>query len=172
MPDSVSWLLEPIRRDHVRDAFDCGNAGLNDFLRKFARQSEDLGVARTFAATRPKDPRVRGYYTLRTGQVEVKDWPAAETKRFPRYPVPVIHLARLAVDRSVQGQGLGEILLLDALEKALVVSRNVAAFAVEVTAIDDSARGFYLKYGFKELVEDRRHLYLSMRMVERLFQNP
>lgn len=170
MPESADWLLEPVRRDHVRDVFGCGNASLDDFLRKFACQSENLAIARTFVATKPKDLRVHGYYTLRTGQVEVKDLPAAETKRFPRYPVPVVHLARLAVDCAAQGRGLGEILLLDALEKALIVSRSVAAFAVEVVAIDDSARSFYLKYGFKELADDRLHLYLSMKAVDDLFE--
>lgn len=170
MPNPGDWRLEPIRREHVRDAFDCGNAGLNDFLRRFARQSEDLGIARTFVATRPRDPRVHGYYTMRTGQVEVTRLPPGETKRFPRYPVPVVHLARLAVDRAVKGQGLGETLLLDALERALAVSRSAAAFAVEVVAIDDSARGFYLKYGFKELVDDRLHLYLPMKTLRDLFK--
>lgn len=170
MPNPGAWRLEPIRRDHVRDVFDCGNADLNDFLRRFARQSDDLAIARTFVATKPKDPLVHGYYTMRTGQVDVNDLPSTETKRFPRYPVPVVHLARLAVDRAVRAQGLGEILLLDALEKALVVSRSVAAFAVEVVAIDDSAKTFYLRYGFRELVDDRLHLYLPMRTVDELFK--
>lgn len=170
VPDRGDWRLEPIRRDHVRDAFDCGDAGLNEFLRRFARQSEDLAIARTFVATSLEDSLVRGYYTMRTGQVEVKDMPAAETKRLPGYPVPVVHLARLAVDRAVKGRGLGEILLLDALAKALAVSRSAAAFAVEVVAIDDSARNFYLKYGFKELVDDRLHLYLPMKTLDALFK--
>lgn len=169
MSDPRSWRLEPIRRDHVRDAFDCGNAALNEFLRRFARQSDDLAIARTFVATNPKELLVRGYYTLRTGQVEVKDLPEADTKRFPRYPVPVIHLARLAVDKASKEQGLGESLLLDALKKALIVSQSAAAFAVEVVAINDGARNFYLKYGFKELVDDRLHLYLPMKTVDELF---
>lgn len=173
MPNSGGWLIEPIRRDHVRDAFDCGNPGLDDFLRKFARQSDDLAIARTFVATKPPGPLVLGYYTMRTGQVEVHDLPSAETKRFPRFPVPVVHLARLAVDRAVKGQGLGELLLLDALKKALAVSHSVAAFAIEVVAIDDPARSFYLKYGFKELIDDRLHLYLPMKTVEQVFtQSP
>lgn len=169
MPET-DWALEPIRRDHVRDGFDCGNAELNDFLRRYARQSEDLAIARIIVAVEPEDPVVRGYYTMRTGHVEVKDMPALETKRFPRYPVPVVHLARLAVDRTAQGRRLGEILLLDALEKALRVSQQVAAYAVEVVAIDESARNFYLKYGFSELIDDRLHLYLPMRTVAMLFE--
>lgn len=169
MPEASNWLVETIRREHVRDCFDCGIVELNEFLKKFARQSEDLAIARTFVARRPKDLLVRGYYTLRTGQVEVSNIPPEDTKRFPRYPVPVIHLARLAVDKTVQGERLGETLLMDALEKALAVSRSVAAYAVEVVSIDDSARRFYLKYGFKELIDDQLHLYLPMRIVTKLF---
>lgn len=169
MPEASEWIFEPIRRDHARDSFDCGVAALNEFLKKFARQNEDLAIARTFVAVRTGDPLVRGYYTLRTGQVEIKDLPPEETKRFPRYPVPIIHLARLAVDKTAQGKRLGERLLLDALERALAVSRSAAAFAVEVIAIDDSARSFYLKYGFKELVDDRLHLYLPLGVIAKLF---
>ncbi len=170
VPDAPRWLIEPIRRDHARDGFDCGNADLDDFLRRYARQSESLSIARTLVAVRSKELIVRGYYTMRNGQVEVARLPQDETKRFPRYPVPVVHLARLAVDRSARGQGLGEFLLLHALGRALAASRSIAAFAVEVVAFDEAARGFYLKYGFKALVDDSLHLYLPMRTVEKLFE--
>lgn len=169
MPEASNWIVVPIRREHARESFDCGIAELNEFLRKFARQNEDLAIARTFVAIRPKDLLVRGYYTLRTGQVEVNNIPPEDTKRFPRYPVPVIHLARLTVDKTAQGGRLGETLLMDALEKALAVSRSVAAYAVEVISINGSARNFYMKYGFKELIDDQLHLYLPMRIVAKLF---
>ncbi|MBI3298460.1 MAG: GNAT family N-acetyltransferase [Elusimicrobia bacterium] len=170
MPDAQRWVLEPISREHERDRFDCGNGDLNAFLSRYARQSEDLGLARTFVAVSPKELIVQGYYSMRSGQVEVVTLPPGDTKRFPRYPVPVVHLARLAVDRNARGQGLGEFLLLDALDRALAASRKIAAFAVEVVAVDAAARGFYLKYGFKELVDDQLHMYLPMRTVERLFR--
>ncbi len=149
--------------------FDCGQPELNAFVHRYARQSDDLGLARTFVAVRPPARTVVGYHTLRNGEVEVDNLPADETKRFPRYPVPVVHLARLAVDRRSQGQRLGETLLLDALERSLVVSKSVAAFAVEVVAIDEAARAFYVRYGFTEFRDDRRHLYLSMKTVQALF---
>jgi GNAT superfamily N-acetyltransferase len=161
--------IERIRKDHERTAFSCGNADLDDFLRKYARQNDELGLARTFVAVRPGEEAVLGYHTLRSGEVAVEQFRPEETKRFPRYPVPVVHFARLAVDKRAQGQRLGESLLLDGLERALAVSRTVAAYAVEVVAIDESARAFYLKYGFQELMDDRRHLYLSMKTVEKLF---
>lgn len=163
------WRIERIRKDHERADFDCGHAELNDFLRRYARQNDELGLARTFVAVRPGARTVLGYHTLRSGEVAVEDLRAEDSKRFPRYPVPVVHFARLAVDRRAQGQRLGEALLLDALERALAVSRAVAAFAVEVVAIDDAARAFYVKYGFQELRDDRRHLYLPIKTVARLF---
>lgn len=170
MPDAPRWALEPIRRDHARDSFDCGYPDLNVFLQKFARQSEDLDLARTFVAVEPGDLVVRGYFTMRTGQVAITNLPPNETRRFPKYPIPVVHLARLAVDRTAQGQRLGETLLLNALEKALSGSRTLAAYAVEVIAIDEAARAFYEKYGFKGLLDDRRHLFLPMKTVEALFR--
>ena len=172
MADAPAWQIERLRRDHERASFDCGVEDLNVFLHKYARQSEEFGLARTFVATRPGEAKVLGFYTVRNGEVGLRNLRAQETKRFPRYPVPVVHLARLAVDRTTQGQRLGERLLLDALERALAASKNVAAYAVEVVAIDDAAKSFYLKYGFQELLDDKFHLYLSMKTVARLFERP
>jgi predicted GNAT family N-acyltransferase len=169
VPEPSDWTILPIRRDHDRDSFDCGNSDLNQFLQKYARQSDDLAIARTFVAVKAKGPRVHGYYSMRTGQVHFDRFPPEQIKRLPKYPIPVVHLARLAVDNAAKGVRLGETLLLDALEKSLKVSRDAAAYAVEVVAIDDSAKGFYLKYGFKELLDDRLHLYLPMRTIEALF---
>ena len=169
MADPPALRIERIRKDHERASFDCGIEELNVFLSKYARQSEEFGLARTFVAIRPGETKVLGYYTVRNGETEVQNLRPEETKRFPRYPVPVVHLARLAVDRTAQGQRLGERLLLDAVERALAVSRSVAAYAVEVVAINDAAKRFYLKYGFRELLDDKLHLYLSMKTIARLF---
>jgi ribosomal protein S18 acetylase RimI-like enzyme len=165
----AGWNVERIRKAHDREHFDCGKPELNDFIRRYARQNDELGIGHSFVATRHGDARVLGYYTLRTGAVEVDQLPDTERRRFPRYPIPVIHLARLAVDRSAQGQRLGEFLLVHALRKAHAASLEVAAFAVEVVALDDSARSFYVKYGFSELKDDKHHLYLPTGMLRRLF---
>jgi GNAT superfamily N-acetyltransferase len=163
------WVVERIRKAHRREGFDCGEPSLNEFLRAYARQNDDLELGRTFVATLPGESRVLGYYTLRAGSVIIENLPEEDRKRFPKYPVPVVHLGRLAVDRSTQGQRLGEFLLIHALRKAAAVSQEVAAFAVEVIAINETAHAFYLKYGFRELRDDRRHLYLPMKMVRKLF---
>ena len=164
------WVIEPLSKRHDRAAFSCGVVELDEFLRRYARQNERIGLGRTFVATHESDPHVLGYFTLRTGVVELEDLPVEETRRFPRYPVPVVHLARLAVDRSMQGQRLGERLLALALRKAHDASKEIAVYAVEVLAIDDRAKRFYLKYGFKELVRDELHLYLPIKTIARLFE--
>ena len=163
------WLIQPVRKEHERTSFDCGVDELDEFIQKYARQSERLGLARTFVAVTATSLRVLGYFTLRTGSVDFADLPPEDTKRLPKYPVPVVHLARLAVDRAAQGHGLGEALLWDALSKARDATNVIAAFAVEVIAINNDARDFYLKYGFKSLLRDEKHLYLPMKTLAKVF---
>ncbi len=175
MPEA--WVIERLRKSHSRATFNSGSLELDQFLRRYARQNDDLGLGRTYVAVRPGDQtaRVAGYYTLSSGSIDLADLPEDQRRRLPRYPVPVIHLGRLAVDRSTQGQGqgqgqgLGSLLLASALERAWSASEAIGALAVEVVALDEAARGFYLKHGFQELVDDRLHLYLPMRLLVRLF---
>lgn len=93
---------------------------------------------------------------------------AAEAKALPRLDVPVVLIGRLAVDRSVQGQGLGAMLLIDALNRALQISLQVGIRAVEVDAIDATARSFHLKFGFRPLLDDPRHLFLPLHEIRTL----
>jgi GNAT superfamily N-acetyltransferase len=165
-----AWAIEPLAARHDRGSFDCGEAPLNDFLKKYARQNEDRGVSRTYVVVQGGKPRVFGYYTLRAGAVEASGFPKEEAKRLPRYPVPVIHLARLAVDRTIQGQGVGQALLASALKKAVATSELAGAFAVEVMAKTDKAVSFYQKHGFKAFEDDAKHLYLPIATIARLLK--
>jgi GNAT superfamily N-acetyltransferase len=169
MTESGDWRAEPIQKHHQREAFDCGSQELNDYLKKYARQNEEKDLSRTFVALQGSDLRVWGYYTLRSGSVSIKDLPPEETKRFPRYPVPVVHLGRLATDVQVRGQGLGAHLLVDALHRAHRSSHEIAAYAVEAIAETEQARNFYLKVGFKGFLDDPLHLYLSMKTIVKVF---
>ena len=165
------WRIERLGKGHLRATFDSGNQALDRFLHKYARQNDALGLGRTYVAVRSGDPeaRVVAYYTLSSGSLDLVDLPSEARHRLPRYPVPVIHLGRLAVDRSAQGQGLGSLLLASALERAYFASQAIGALAVEVLAVDEAARSFYLKHGFQELVDDRLHLYLPMRTLSKFF---
>lgn len=160
--EGAAWSIEPLAPTHRREGFDCGDSGLNEFLRKYARQNEARRVVRTYVAVARGASNVVGYFTLRFGHVAYEQFPAGELRRVPRYPVPVMHPGRLAVDLSVRGMGLGRDLLLMAFAKTLRASEIAGLFAVEVVAKDDRARQFYLKYGFKELLDDPKHLYLGM----------
>jgi len=165
------WSIERLGKHHDRSSFDCGIESLNDFLKTRATQFEKRDLGRTFVAIAPSSPKlVQGYYTLASGSVSVHVLPAEQRAGLPeRLPIPVLHLGRLAVSKAAQGKGLGSYLLMDALARGLKHGQSIAMRAVEVVANNEDARRFYLKYGFVELVDDRMHLYLSMKKVAKLF---
>ena len=99
-------------------------------------------------ALQGEDQRVLGYYTLASGAIETDSLPATQAKKLPRHAVPVILLARLAVDQSVHGTGVGGLLLRDALTRSLDLSEKLGIHAVVVDALDAGARTFYERFGF------------------------
>jgi ribosomal protein S18 acetylase RimI-like enzyme len=167
-PKLTQWLIEKLSRRHDRTGFGCGKAPLNDFLTKYAGQNADLGISQTYVAVRPGSQRIEGYYTVLSGAVEFAHLPEAARRQQPRYPVPVAHIGRLAVDRAAQGLGLGRLLLLDAMERIVRASGSIGIHAIEVWAKDEEAKRFYLKYGFAELLDDPHHLYISVKTVQKL----
>jgi GNAT superfamily N-acetyltransferase len=117
----TGWHEEPISKRHNRDAFDCGEEELNEFLRRYARKSHELGGTKTFLAVKDDNQAtVLGFYTLCPASVEYARTPEILKRGLARYDVPAFRLARLAVDRSVQGQGLGGQLLLAAGRRCLL----------------------------------------------------
>ena len=165
-----SWRIEPLNRRHERDAFACGVARLDDYLKKYARQNADLDYGRTFVLVGDGGSAVLGYYTLSAGAVAREHFPPEQARRLPQYPAPIAHLGRLAVDREAQGQGLGSLLLADALRRAHKVSKDLALYAVDAYAKDEKAKAFYVSHGFHELREDPLHLFLSMKTIAKLFE--
>ncbi len=163
-----TWTIEQLRGSHDRGAFTCGKATLDDFLQKYATQYQRRDLARTYVAFLPPDLKVRGYYTLSAGAVDLSVLPDEKRKKLPRHPVPVALLGRLAVDLTARGQRLGETLLLDALRRCGSLADDLGLFAVEVHAIDDEAVRFYLKYGFLALLDEPGHLYLPIKTVRTL----
>ena len=166
-PDSP-WVIERLTRSHDRSLFECGQPALDDWIRTRAGQFDRKDLARTYVAVLPEETRVLGYFALASHRVRYEELPEEQTRGLPRIDVPVVLLGRLAVDQSVRGRGLGALLLIDALRRSLEVSTQVGIRAVEVDAMDERARQFYLKYGFVSLVDDPRHLYLSMHVVRKL----
>jgi GNAT superfamily N-acetyltransferase len=162
------WIIERLATRHDRKMFSCGVASLDDWLHRAASQYDRRNLARTYVAVQPDSSRVFGYYAVSNHRVEFEALPADQAKGLPRIDVPVVLLGRLAVDRSMQGQGLGSLLLIDALRRIVHVANEVGVRAVEVHAIDDHARNFYLHYGFVPLRDDLRHLFLPLDVVRKL----
>lgn len=159
--------IERLTRTHDRNAFDCGEPPLNNYLQRLALQNDERGIGRTFVAVEAGDIHIKGYYTLAKGKVTFENMP--ETKKLPpRMPVPVVLLGRLAVDNASKGSGLGRLLLMHALWRSHQIAAHAGVYAVEVDALHEQAAQFYLKYGFTPLLDDPLHLYLSMKTIEAL----
>lgn len=167
-----TWTIGRLDKSHDRSTFDCGQPTLNDWLKDRAGQFDRRDLSRTFVATRSEETPVLGYYAISMHRVVYDALPPSEAKGLPRLDIPVVLIGRLGVDKTVQGQGLGALLLVDALRRALQLSDQVGIRAVEVDALDEVARRFYLKFGFKSLLDDPQHLFLPMREIRQLKLDP
>jgi GNAT superfamily N-acetyltransferase len=152
-----------------REAFQCGAAPLDAYIRRFASQDMKRGVARVFVATPPEaEGRLAGFFTLTAGSVRCKDLPPELARRLPRYPVPVALLGRLAVDQAFQGRGLGSILLFDACRKVVQASTVLAVAGLVVDAKDATAAELYRHFGFLPMPGQPARWLLSRRVLQRV----
>jgi GNAT superfamily N-acetyltransferase len=136
----------PLAADHILDGFDCGKASLDDWLIRRARQAQTSGSAKTFVVADGR--RVAGYFSLAVGQVDSVEAPERIRKGMGQYPIPVILLARLAVDRAYQGQGIGVGMLQDAIRRTLMIAEQAGIRALLTHPIDAEAEAFYRRFGF------------------------
>src|SRR5216684_2638030 len=168
----AEWLIEPLRNEHDRTNFACGNAPLDRYLKEQAGQDLRRACATPFVMVpMGGDHSILGYYTLSSYGIDVGELPADIVKRLPRYPlIPATLLGRLAVDQRRQGQGIGEFLLMDGLHRTLVQSLEIAAAAVVVDAIDAHAAKFYQHFGFVPFLSIAGRLFLPMKAVAGLFR--
>lgn len=160
-------LIEPLAKNHDRRNFTCGEAPLDDYLRRFARQHAASKISQTYVAA--KVDRVLGYYSLAMSAIRREQLPAPHQKRFPNYPVPVARLARLAVDQNQQGNGLGKLLLLDALYRCHRLSEAIGSVGVIVDAKNASAQSFYTRMNFESFPETPLCLWLPDQAIANLF---
>ncbi len=145
---TLAWHEEPIGKQHERASFDCGNIALNGFLHRHARKSHERGSAKTFLAIDNTDGKtVLGYYSVSPASIAYARTPSIITRGLARHDVPVFLLARLAVRRSVQGQGLGGQLLLAAGRRCLLVAAQAGGVALLIDAKDEPAAHWYASYG-------------------------
>ena len=155
--------LERLEARHHLGRFDSGSIELDGWLRRHAEPAQAMDTARTFVLV--DGDEVVGYFSLTMGSVLRADAPPKLVRGVPAYPVGMILLARLAVDRRAQGRGLGAVLLAEALRKALVAGEAVAARLVVVDAVDERAAQFYAHHGFVAVPAHPLRLYRRLKDV-------
>ena len=162
-----AWHEEPISKKHDRDTFDCGEEALNDFLRRYARKSHELGGAKTFLAIAEDDNKtILGFYSLCPAAIEYARTPDIVRRGLARHDVPGFRLARLAVDRTVQGKGLGGQLLLAAGRRCLVVSAEIGGVVLVIDAKSEKVAKWYASYGAVPLLDAPLSLVLPLATIE------
>ncbi len=155
---------EPLSASHRIDDFECGEAVLDEWLKRRALANQLSGASRTFVVADP-DNRVRGYYALAAGAVSHQMATSAVNRNMPD-PVPVMVLARLAVDQRAQGVKLGASLLQDAVNRAVAVSHNAGVRALLVHALHEQAKNFYRHYGFQPSLAHPLTLMLRLSSIK------
>jgi GNAT superfamily N-acetyltransferase len=153
--------IEKLTREHSIDSFDCGSEALNRFLIRYALPNQSAGASQTYVAL--VDGQIAGYYTLVVSQVAYEDAPERLKKGLARHPVPLMLLARLAIDTTWQGKGLGRGLLKDCLLRTLQAAEIAGIRALAVHAKDDPARAFYERFDFEASATDPYHLYRLLK---------
>lgn len=145
--------IERLAEEHDRSSFRCGNETMDRWFADHAWTAQRQDSARTFVLI-DDDEQVIGFYSLTMGSVEKAAAPSRLVRGLPRHPVPMVLLARLAIDASTRGQGLGSSLLFEALHRAALAAEHAAARLIAVDPIDDDARRFYKRWGFKTVDSD------------------
>jgi GNAT superfamily N-acetyltransferase len=146
-----------------RSFFDCGISELNDYFKRYAKQNHKKGMAKTWIMVNSNNLEIPvGYYSLSMAEIQRDNLSDEMKKGLPRYPLPVVRIAKLAVDKNSQGQGLGELLLVDIFQRSLKIAQDIGVIGFLVDAINEKAKQFYLKYGFTPLVDSSLSLFLPI----------
>jgi GNAT superfamily N-acetyltransferase len=168
MTDFPNLVIEPLNPTHDRTGFQCGVEALDRYLKRQARQDIKRRISRVFVATKSDNPKpVIGYYTLSTLSIELNRLPEKLARKLPKHPVPAALIGRMAVGNAAQGQGVGKMLLADAIKRTLAASDQIAIYAMVVDAINDNAKGFYEQFGFTHLSDYSPRLFLPLISINR-----
>lgn len=164
----ISHFQSPVllSDEHDVTSFDCGVEALNTFLKSHALQNQRNNSARTFVSTRAGSQAVVGYYSLCAASVDFEQTPERIRKGLARHEVPLVLLARLAVDASCKRQGLGASLLQDAFLRFMNAQEAIGARALLAHAKDASAKAFYEKWGFVATEGLPLHLYILTKQIK------
>ncbi|WPU55890.1 GNAT family N-acetyltransferase [Stenotrophomonas acidaminiphila] len=161
---------QPLDAGHRLEEFDCGKPALTDWLLRHARQAQGSGSARTFVVC--DGDRVAGYYSLTVGQIDTLAAPERVRRGMGQYPIPLIILARLAINLDYQRRGLGFSLLQDAIIRAIAVAEHAGIRALLTHPIDADADAFYRRFGFEPAPHDDGMLLLLLKDARRIAGSP
>lgn len=173
MTPSIKFV-ELDKAAHDRKRFDCGKTVLNDFIHQSAVRHRSAGISKTMVLPTISNTEdkadICSYYTLSHTEIKRETLPSTLAKKLPRYPVPVLLIAQLAVHRKMQGQGLGKVTLIRALQHCLEIHTHLPSFSVVVDALDADIELFYQQYGFQSLGmhHGRMRLFLPMQTIIQL----
>ena len=165
----MSYLTELLNPTHKKNEFDCGQELLDNYIHRQASQDVKRHLSVCFIIA-DEDNKVKGYYTLSNASIDKELIPDSIKNKLPKSynDIPVTLLGRLARDKNINGERLGETLLLDALKRSYATSTTIGSMAVIVDPIDEDAKNFYLKYGFIEL-PDSKKMFMTMKTISTLF---
>ena len=163
--------IETISKKHNRTGFDCGIVELNKYLQRIARQHLNKGMSRTFVLIDKSSPAdILGFYTLAACEILVEKLPRKYSKKYPP-KAPAAKLARLAVAKSDQRQGYGMLMMANAIERVLMVSKNLGIIGFFVDAKDESAKQYYEQFGFIPLPDNPLELFLPIATLQHAYES-
>jgi GNAT superfamily N-acetyltransferase len=162
-------MIALLNNKHNRDNFDCGKELLTQYLKTQASQDVKRRLSVCFVLSENKID-IQGYYTLSNSSIPMSSFSEHIQKKFPKSysAIPTTLLGRLAIDKKYQGQGLGKVLLIDALKKSYELSEEIGSFAVVVDPLDDEANAFYERYNFIKL-PDSGKMFIAIKTLQHLF---
>lgn len=166
----MSQLSEPLNSKHKKADFSCGLEMLDNYIHKQASQDIKRKLSACFVIKEPETDLIKGYYTLSNSNIPLEVIPNEIRRKLPSAykAIPTTLLGRLAIDTKYQGQGIGKLILVDALKRS-ELSKIIGSLAVVVDPIDQNAEKFYEKYGFIKL-PDSKKMFLPMKTIGQLFE--
>lgn len=164
------YKIELLSSVHNKSEFSSSEASLNNYLHRQATQDIKRNLAVVYVLIELENPNtIQGFYTISSSSIALKDFPQIASKKLPRYPsIPVTLLGRLAIDTNSEKQGLGALLLIDALKRSTLLSKEIGFMAVVVGALNENAAQFYEKYGFIRFTENNK-LFLTIETIKKLY---
>ncbi|HWO16723.1 MAG TPA: GNAT family N-acetyltransferase [Solirubrobacterales bacterium] len=161
---------EPLGNEHRINGFDCGVGSLDVWLVKHARAAAGAGSARTYVVIDEEQDRVVGYHALSVASIKHAETIERARKGMPKHPIPAMLLARLAVDKTVQGRGIGAFLLRDAMSRAVSVAEQAGIRLMLIHTLSEDARRFYEHFGFERSPSDQMNLQLLIKDIRHVLE--